>query len=204
MDDFIQRVQGLPLELFEEIKTLGFTCDPSTVKIDRDYKPPTILQISSATRATVSQQYYARTIAFRANDALCLTKWLTSLNEQDVGRVSYVELNIVVVVDRNKATETYPNMAARYVLKYNQPRVDSLDCAEKRLKAPISTQLAKLNISIGARLRAEEFTYDPPPRLSNKRWVNEAKDVLNATVWDLKGSEVMMVDTCDTASSDSI
>lgn len=49
MPTFVERVQALPVELYDEVFALTFTPD-LIITVDDSYKPPTTLQVSRATR----------------------------------------------------------------------------------------------------------------------------------------------------------
>lgn len=51
MSTFIEQVQALPTELYDEIYDLTFTSPASTeVFITKEYQPPALLRVSQATR----------------------------------------------------------------------------------------------------------------------------------------------------------
>ncbi|KAK4618206.1 hypothetical protein CLAFUW4_12074 [Fulvia fulva] len=88
MDELRGRIQGLPQELYDMIRDFTLTLDTSengNITINRDYKPPVQLQIDSATRNKIAQEYYANTTFtfFKLHDgeALCI-KWLDSLSPE--------------------------------------------------------------------------------------------------------------------------
>lgn len=62
-DEFITKVQSLPAELYNEIYNLTFTADfEETCKINRHYKPPSILQVNKRWRSALSPSFYRDTI----------------------------------------------------------------------------------------------------------------------------------------------
>lgn len=83
MDDLIQLVQDLPPELYKAIYELTFSTSFKAVyKIDKDYKPPSVLQVSQSLRQALCPMFYAITI-FSFTDHVDsiehLRRWLTSL-----------------------------------------------------------------------------------------------------------------------------
>lgn len=50
MPTFNERVQALPPELYQEIYDLTFKTAPNVVSINKDYRPPALLQVKRATR----------------------------------------------------------------------------------------------------------------------------------------------------------
>jgi hypothetical protein len=73
MASLVKLVQGLPPELFNNIKDLTFTATKGVVAVDRDYKPPTSLQVSKATREQYAISYYefAKTLQFKDWATFC-------------------------------------------------------------------------------------------------------------------------------------
>lgn len=58
MDNLNTRVQSLPAELFHEIYIHTFTASSSLRTIDKDYKPPHLLQVNRHSRALFAKSYY--------------------------------------------------------------------------------------------------------------------------------------------------
>ena len=76
-----QRLDELPAELYSAIYDLVFTVEAASLSVKPEYLPPTILQVSNATRRQMAQQYYG-TSQFHFNDfPLCL-RWLLSLEDE--------------------------------------------------------------------------------------------------------------------------
>ncbi|CAK1358008.1 hypothetical protein CB0940_07334 [Cercospora beticola] len=90
------RIQALPQELQDEILDLTVAIKPTTVVIDKSYKPPWQLAIDQALRRKVAQDYYSSTIFVvedgRAKPPL-LRSWLTSLPADHTHLVSEIRLH---------------------------------------------------------------------------------------------------------------
>lgn len=94
MEDLATRVQGLPLELYNEIYELAFTPSSGTVIITSDYKPPRPLQVNKELRKKFATAYYGANRDFVFNNTRLLHSWLTKLqnrNERLICRIIYAD-----------------------------------------------------------------------------------------------------------------
>ncbi|PPJ51209.1 hypothetical protein CBER1_07516 [Cercospora berteroae] len=67
--DLRDLLESLPQELYDSIVKLTFTDEPEPItKLTRAYKPPAIMQVSRATRATTARSHYATTIWVAEDD----------------------------------------------------------------------------------------------------------------------------------------
>jgi hypothetical protein len=74
-----RRVHKLPPELFEFIYDSTFTPTSSIIKIDKDYKPPSNLQVNRELRAQLVDAFYNANTLYIFQDTELLEKWLESL-----------------------------------------------------------------------------------------------------------------------------
>lgn len=74
-------VQALPLELYNEVYEFTFYSVPGEHYIDRDYKPPSCLQVDRLTRNRFAQTYYGKGSIFCVSRKDC-SKWLASLPKE--------------------------------------------------------------------------------------------------------------------------
>lgn len=102
MDDFIERFQSLPPELYTEIRNLTITPDfPKTCHIDESYKPPNILQVNQQTRLELTCEFYANTIFTFPNNLAdsstkcVLKRWLNLLSMKQRQSLLSSELHIL-------------------------------------------------------------------------------------------------------------
>lgn len=87
--NLIERVQSLPPELYNQIYEFTFSLEALTcgerIRVDKSYKPPSILQVSREQRCELFQAFYEYTIFCFTDDPTChnnleeLTFWLKSL-----------------------------------------------------------------------------------------------------------------------------
>ena len=82
--DLATCVHDLPGELFNQIYQLTFTAKPGVRKIDKTYKPPSLLAVDRASRKLFAKSYYGGSGAsFAWNSELkakeVLIRWLRSL-----------------------------------------------------------------------------------------------------------------------------
>ena len=98
---FIDRVQNLPAEIYNQILDLTFAVDfKATCRIDKDYTPPSILQVSRTLRALLSPVFYKNTTFVVVEDVTAknrlesLTLWLRSLSPDQLMRATSPELRI--------------------------------------------------------------------------------------------------------------
>lgn len=71
-------LEDLPPELFDEIYSLTFTTTSTITCIDKDYKPPNILQVSRRTREALAESYHGKDSIFYV-DKKDIEKWVTSI-----------------------------------------------------------------------------------------------------------------------------
>ena len=64
LEDLAQRMQDLPVELYDMVLEYSFTADEERVGVSWSYKPPARLQVSRATRELFAKKYYSRTRFF--------------------------------------------------------------------------------------------------------------------------------------------
>lgn len=77
-----RRVQSLPAELFNLVLDFVFIPSGTAAVINRDYKQPSNLRVSRATRESLILDYYSNTtFAFRDGDSNLLVTWLKSLSQ---------------------------------------------------------------------------------------------------------------------------
>lgn len=99
MDEFIRRVQSLPPELYIQIHDLTFKDEfPATCRIDRNYRPLSILQVNRKWRSALSPAFYDRTIftvVDSVDDLTGLSKWIRSLPRKHITRITFPELRIL-------------------------------------------------------------------------------------------------------------
>lgn len=82
MAELAIRLEALPRELHDQIFLEVFTSDSKTVRIDRSYKPPTELRVSSATRELFAASYYSYpNKSFISDDEWLFIWWLRALPE---------------------------------------------------------------------------------------------------------------------------
>lgn len=79
-----ERIQSLPPELFNLVRNYVFTAVQGEIVnvnkgYNKDYKPPSSLQVSKATRRQFSRSYYGRGPIFECEDFNLLCKYLASL-----------------------------------------------------------------------------------------------------------------------------
>lgn len=86
------RVQSLPPELFNWIRTLVFTAPNSKkIHLDRNSVPPAQLRVSRLSRKSFASQYYsANTFIFGDADVMC--SWLKSLTKDHRLQLTAVRL----------------------------------------------------------------------------------------------------------------
>lgn len=123
MADLISLVQALPQELYDEIHTLTFAPIHGEHYIDRNYKPPSCLQVSRYTRWLLRLSYYGRDSIFYATKADC-EKWMTSLPKANGGTIGVhaevrildmivrpdrpiTDIHLLALIDRRRAEWTY-------------------------------------------------------------------------------------------------
>lgn len=86
--DFIERVHSLTPELYEMVKGYifhsgcAFHIERQVVKVDKDYRPPALLQVDRHTRLCTLFHYYHRCI-FEVCDEETLMKWLRPFRERE-------------------------------------------------------------------------------------------------------------------------
>ncbi|KAF2482973.1 hypothetical protein BDY17DRAFT_323742 [Neohortaea acidophila] len=69
---------SLPQELFNEIRKLVFEAPSGTRVIDKDYKPPSSLQVSKETREVFAKTYYGNGSVFEIEKAVA-EKWIDTI-----------------------------------------------------------------------------------------------------------------------------
>ena len=87
----LQQMERMPQELRDAIHNLVFTApllNPAsrTARIDRDYKPPSLLQVDRASRAAHQDAYYSTT-TFVIADPNLGRRWARSLTDEQFARV---------------------------------------------------------------------------------------------------------------------
>ena len=82
-ESLIGHVQALPSELFNKIYDYTFTSCTNVVDIDHTYKPPSCLQVDTASRSEFIASYYGSDTAFRVNEKHAkietFARWFKSL-----------------------------------------------------------------------------------------------------------------------------
>ncbi|KAK3705709.1 hypothetical protein LTR37_013152 [Vermiconidia calcicola] len=90
MDDLTKRVHALPQELYDHIYAEVFT-STKVIKIDRDWLPPSEMQVDRTARKLFAQSYYADETTFEIHDDFWkLFRWLESLTEGDLTRLGKI------------------------------------------------------------------------------------------------------------------
>ena len=165
MASLVELVQGLPPELFDIIKDLTFTATKRVVVIDKDYKPPTSLQVSKATREQYAESYYGYATTFEVTEVTELApffKYFSSITNGHRQLVSSVRLKIVRPTD-NKEEAIYVKLVSNRVVNIGIPRyiqrkeglVKTCIARYPGWRKSLSGEWAPL------RMEAVEFAYSP-------------------------------------------
>lgn len=102
MEDFIERLQSLPGELYNHIQALTLSTDfEKECDIAVDYQPPKVLHIDRSRRQLFAQAYYSET-KFRFEDPELCRAWLKSLPKQH--RYEIRGLKLIYVTRRGAYT----------------------------------------------------------------------------------------------------
>ncbi|KAK3720994.1 hypothetical protein LTR37_003284 [Vermiconidia calcicola] len=88
-DDFVNRVQGLPPELYNHIYHDVFTPATPTIRIDESYEPPLLMQVDGQSRALFMERYYSKHAIIVADtiDWGLVLDWLKSLSPLHLARL---------------------------------------------------------------------------------------------------------------------
>ena len=89
VSDLKQHIDQLPDELYHRIHDLVFAVIPGEQRIDRSYRPPTILQMSRRLRHDFAQQYYQRSI-FRCSELDTCLAWIRSLPREHCAMIQQI------------------------------------------------------------------------------------------------------------------
>ena len=91
-DQLARRVQALPRELYDHILDYTLTT-PSTITIERAYRPPPQLQIDRATRRIASRALYGPDTTFVISNTRLCDQWVRSLSaaaQQSIQNIRYM------------------------------------------------------------------------------------------------------------------
>jgi hypothetical protein len=95
MEEFVERVHSLPAELFRHVGAFVFApIQPSTVRITKDFKPPTVLHVDKFETRKRVPYFYAATI-FESENPKDFRKYLASLTKLQRRLMCCVRLVIV-------------------------------------------------------------------------------------------------------------
>lgn len=91
-NELIQRIHDLPILVFEIIQDFVFTITPRTTHIDKNYKPPSILQVDRTSREKLTRQYYSQTKFTASLKSQEIVEWATSLLLEHSKAITHIEL----------------------------------------------------------------------------------------------------------------
>lgn len=128
MTDLASLVQALPGELYNKIYDLTFTFD-DIYNIDRNYKPPSSLQVNRATRNAHMKIYYRSIFHVGMEN---LIKWLASLTCGQARTLT----DVLLTDSKNwseKSIEDMWSLAGHYVMGLSQDYGDYTGVASIKL-----------------------------------------------------------------------
>lgn len=94
MASLAELLQGLPPELFDIIKDFTFTATQKAVVVDQNYKPPTSLQVSRATREQYAESYYSHATTFEFTETKPFAKCFSKLSDAHCKLISKVWVTV--------------------------------------------------------------------------------------------------------------
>lgn len=158
-DNLIQRVHDLPPELYKEIHDLTFfTSFEAVYKIDKDYKPPNLLQVNQKWRKAFWRSFYGSRVFSVTGDedgAQNLKRRLTSLTEEQ--RLEVVIRSTIEIHSGLKLRNASGNRRTIRERLESKDR-DALSLLESHIQTALSFQstiLFRINIEHALRLRFE-------------------------------------------------